>query len=324
MNHKILVFLVSTTLPLLSLRSDPNAPWWSPTSGGKGASGVAQIGGSRDESDSSGGVRVDVVVDMTEAGKKVARPTPNNPAFYLPVPLGYREFGYAPFFKRPPPLQAEVERMLSVALAQQGYQLMSKLNQPSIVLTFWWGYMAPPDPGTQQLVHVPPATKPGGLNLSTDPKPLQMFAQGSAEPGIENASDAQMRQLVGGDTYAFETNSYDPRKQEVLSLRLQPRYYFLVSAFDFDSWLKSSKKMKNGRPGAEKPILLWRAHISTELWGHYFDQVAQTLITAAAPWFGRETPGPQLATTPLIPTGRVILGTPEVTDFATKSAAPEK
>jgi hypothetical protein len=102
----------------------------------------------------------------------------------------------------------------------------------------------------------------------------------------------------------------------------QPRYYIYVAAFDFDSWLKNYKEMKSGEKNpADTPILLWRAHVSCELWGHYFDQVAQALITSGAPWFGRETKRPEVGTSPLVPIGRVIVGAPVVKSFQTKPAA---
>ena len=84
----------------------------------------------------------------------------------------------------------------------------------------------------------------------------------------------------------------------------EPRYYVLVSAFDFQSWLH------------HKPVLLWRAHVSTEQWGHYFDQVVGTLINTAGPLLGRETKVPHFISAPTLPLGRVIVGAPEVKDYA--------
>ena len=90
---------------------------------------------------------------------------------------------------------------------------------------------------------------------------------------------------------------------------MQPRYYVMISAFDFQSWLH------------HKPVLLWRAHVSTELWGHYFDQVVGTLINTAAPLFGRETKMPHFVSAQVLPLGRVIVGTPEVKNYPSASPA---
>ncbi len=307
---KTLLFgLISGAIPLLCAHGQPTAD--------NHAQGVAVIGGGADQSDPSGDVSVDVVVDMSDAGKKVAPATPDHPVYYLPMPIGYKEFGYAPHFQRPPPPADQVERMLAIALHQQGYEVMSHLNHPTQVLNFWWGYMAPPPESSTQYAQVQPTAVGGGATMGGFTSPI-----GGAEAALGDASDGQMRQLVGGDTFGFETNPTDPRKQRVLQMIREPRYYILVSSFEFNSWLRNLKETKAGGPVVDHPILLWRAHISTPLWGHYFDQVAQTLVTAGAPWFGRETPGPQVGAAALAPMGRVIVGAPEVRDYPAPPAPP--
>ena len=312
MKPKILLFgLVSGVLPFLCANAQPAAA-------NNHVEGVPVIGGAIDESDASGAARVDVVVDLTDAGKKIAPPSPDRPVYYLPMPVGYKEFGYSPHFQRPPPPADEVERMLGIALAQQNYQLMSHEHHPSIVLNFWWGYMAPPERDHLAFEGASPTTT-GSAAITSSTSPI-----GNAESAVSDASYQQMQELVAGESFGDEGNPLDPRKQEVKQMLRDPRYYIMVSAYDFDSWLKNFKEVKNHQPVADQPVLLWKAHISTELWGHYFDQVAQTLINAGAPWFGRQTQGPQLGTVPLIPIGHVILGTPEVKEYGTKSAAPGK
>src|SRR5665213_2214610 len=88
-------------------------------------------------------IRVDVVVDLTDAGKKIARPTPARPVYYLPLTVGYREEGAFVSGQKLPPATAEVQHLLAEALAQQGYFVMARASAPSIVLVFWWGYLAP-------------------------------------------------------------------------------------------------------------------------------------------------------------------------------------
>jgi hypothetical protein len=46
---------------------------------------------------------VNVVVDMTDEGKKVAPPTKEKPAFYFPVVAGYREEGAIVAGEKKPP-----------------------------------------------------------------------------------------------------------------------------------------------------------------------------------------------------------------------------
>src|ERR1039458_8783195 len=78
------------------------------------------------EVSSSADILVDVVVDMTEAGTKVTHPTPASPAYYLPLPVGYKPQGAVLTDQKFPPPPLEVEHMLAVALAQEGYLVMTK------------------------------------------------------------------------------------------------------------------------------------------------------------------------------------------------------
>ena len=284
-----------------------------------------------DESDRNGAVRVDVVVDMTLAGKKVAHPTPDKPAFYLPLSVGYKEFGYAHHFQRPPPNAWDVEHALAIALYEQGYRLMTKQGHPSLVLVFWWGYMAPEDIDMDNPSG--PVDRPGSLAA----QPGTFYWGGGQGPGgfvpglsdnfIGNgasgifpgfslmtlsANELLMSSMVAGKTINDHEKWPDPRLEAVEQLTTQARYYVLISAFDFNSWLHHRTK------------LLWRAHVSTEQWGHYFDQVVGTLISTAAPEFGRETKVPHFINAPLVPLGRVIVGTPVVTDYLVKPARTGK
>ena len=288
-----------------------------------------------DDSDASGQVRVDVVVDMTEAGRKIARPTPDKPAYYLPISVGYKAFGYAHHFQRPPPNEWDIQHALAIALYQQGYQLMSKQRHPSLVLMFWWGYMAPQDlavgrdeANLAKVGAIPagaqwgggsggPAGEGAGYSLTSQvPATATSSGYTNALPsfslGVQNLDEKQMLSLVAGNTVDDHQKYPDPRLDEVIQMTSAPRYYILVSAFDFQSWLN------------HKPVLLWRAHVSTELWGHYLDQVAGALINSAAPFFGRETRAPQFLSAQVTPLARVIVGTPVVKEYPAPPAAEKK
>ena len=260
------------------------------------ADGAPALGGaSNDESDGPGNVIVDVVVDMTDAGKKVERPTPENPAYYLPLPIGYKEIGYAPHYQKAPPTPAEVETLLNRELSKQDYLVMSHEHHPSLVLTFFWGYI---DPGPDWELRQGPSLIPGD----------------------------QLREMLFGDEHPTNWNKVHPNhKMDGYEWDRHGHWYVLVTAFDFPSWLKNlneEKHKKSGEKVADQPILLWRAHISTELWGHFFDEVLPTLITTAGPMLGRETAQPQYITAPVEPAARVIVGTPQVKDFPAKPPPP--
>jgi hypothetical protein len=67
---------------------------------------------------------INVIVDFTPEGRKVARPTPGNPAYYFPVLGSFQEMG-AVVAGEKPPLKWDVAHVLAVELAKQGYLEMS-------------------------------------------------------------------------------------------------------------------------------------------------------------------------------------------------------
>jgi len=153
-------------------------------------------------------MRVDVVVEMTEAGKKIAHPTPDKPAYYFPLPAGFDADGSVmTFFQRPPPVAAQVESLVAKALADQGYLIATRANPPSLILMFRWGYMAPIIIG-------------------------DVFV-----------NEPQMWELVGGKTIDTPW-PIGPRKLEVVESARTPRWYMSIVAADFNDWHKYHKATK--------------------------------------------------------------------------------
>jgi len=84
---------------------------------------------------------VNVNVDLTEEGKKIALPSPGHPVFYFPIVIGYKELG-ATVAGDKKPTTTPIAKELGKALAAQGYLFMGT-NTPSLLLVFYWGYMNP-------------------------------------------------------------------------------------------------------------------------------------------------------------------------------------
>ena len=123
---------------------------------------------------------------------------------------------------------------------------------------------------------------------------------------ITNASE--IRAYVAGDS-ARDLDRHGAYYTEISSL--EPRHFLLISAFQY----LAARDQK-------KEILLWRAHVTTGLWGNYLDEVIPTMIAHAGPILGK----PMQPGAAWIPSkGRVIIGTPEVVDDnATLMKADEK
>ena len=246
-------------------------------------------------------IRVDVVVDMTDAGKKVARPTIDKPAYYFPLTVGYKEQGAFIADQGPPPATLEVQHLIAKALYDQGYRVTNAVSPASLVLVFWWGHISPSLVSTEAGPALSHTSVFNGKGFNAE-DPRELVAQ---LPTDEAANEKQMISIVAGNTrdYQYATEKPSPKLEQILVMERSPRHYMLVSAFDFQDWVK------------HKTTLLWQAHISTELEGHTLGEVLPTLIATAAPMFGRETTAPELIAAPVAPMGRVIVGTPEVKNY---------
>jgi hypothetical protein len=282
-------------------------------------------------------VRLDVVGDVTEAGKKFAHPTPDKPVYYYPDTVGYKEMGNYLIGEKPPPLTPEVENMIAKALYEQGYRLVTRQSPPALLLVFWWGYIAP------QTIDASAASALASLQVTNSlgqtmtmgfsgrpggPAAAAMAAQEAGDTGNNTNGEItggginavpinqnQMLTLLAGDKYdrlpqgAMSFKS-PPLRDEINRAALTPRYYVMVSAFDFQIALKQKKMVR-----------LWTARMSTARAGTTLDKVLPALITAGGPIFGRDTALPMFVQERTDPMGRVILGAPVVKDYPNASAA---
>ena len=157
---------------------------------------------------------VNVVVDMTEDGRKVAPPTKEKPAFYLPVLAGYRESGSIVAGEKSPP-RNEVAHLLAKALAAQHYHVMGpKTPPPSIILVFHWGYMNP------QVDDVGDANSPN-----------QVFW-----------NQKEMLALVAGNTLS-NLGMLSFEREDILQAARDDRYFVIVTAYDFEAAKEKKKKV---------------------------------------------------------------------------------
>jgi hypothetical protein len=266
--------------------------------------------GARAEDDD---MAVDVVVDLTEAGQAISRPSPSHPTYYYPVTKGYTPGG-APLAdeKAPSVPTAHIEHLVALALAQQGYLLARKTAPPTLLLMFWWGYKAP-DIMNNFERSVP--FQPSNAMQARNP---DLLVEQAAERGLLPtnilANKTEMYELTLGSKF-FSDNDLMAhpgiRLESAIEAAREARYYLMVSALDFDAAIRHKKY-----------IVYWTARISTELAGHTLDEVLPTLITRGAPMFGRDSHGPQISDGPIVPMGHVEMGTPVFKDYIGPQKAP--
>ena len=156
---------------------------------------------------------VNVVVDMTEAGRKISPPTKEKPAFYYPVLAGFRESGSLVAGEKSPP-STPVAKLLAKALAAQHYYVMgTKTPAPTLILVFHWGYMNPQIDDT-----------------GDDENPQQIFW-----------NQKEMLALVAGNTVK-NVGAFGSDREDILQNMRDDRYFVIVSAYDFDA-AKEKKKV---------------------------------------------------------------------------------
>jgi hypothetical protein len=249
-----------------------------------------------------GNLRIAVSVEMTPEGRKFAHPTPDKPAYYMPVTIGYKEVGAFPpkFYQGRELLVGKVQDLLGKALVAQGYRVMTKQSPPSLVLVFRWGIIKP------MIVH--------GKFLNSGE--VMTYVVGDQWTGLVPLAPigGYVPGGLGQNFFQSQFHDYstDPATLEIISGLLgkaPSRYFLLVSALD-------SKAFQQ-----HKTVLLWRAHVSVGYWGYFLDQTLPSMIAVGAPMFGREMKRPEIVTASAIPMGHVILGTPVVVGNSSLSPA---
>jgi len=152
-----------------------------------------------------------VVGDVTETGRKLAPPTADQPVYYFPLVVGYKEVGGVIAGEKQP-AKNDVSHALAVALAKQHYLLMDAQHAPGQLLVFWWGSMNP-------------QIEDFGSN---DPTQQVFF------------NEREMLALVG----AYKTTKLAPWDSDRLRTAARDdRYFVIVMAFDFAAARRHEKKL---------------------------------------------------------------------------------
>jgi hypothetical protein len=176
-------------------------------------------------------VDVNVVVDMTEEGRKLTPPTKEKPAFYYPVLAGYREEGSLVAGEKSPPPNS-VAKLFAKALAAQHYYVVgTKTPAPTIILVFHWGYMNPKIDETGDIEN-----------------PEKIFW-----------NQKEMLALVAGNTLN-NISALSFEREDILQAAQDDRYFALLSAYDFAAAKEKKKKLlwqakmsTPSRPSAPNP-----------------------------------------------------------------------
>jgi hypothetical protein len=227
-----------------------------------------------------------VVAEQADPAVKSALPTAEHPAYYVAFDGGYIEAGDPIAGEKPPPASAVVQA-LATALASQHYLPATAQSSPSVVAIYHWGLI---NRDTHQIRD----------SFKLQPNLMARIALVAPK---EYAQRIEEDLLDRRQPVSVHIPILDPREQELLQLVGDNRYFVIVSAYDYASVAHGAGK------------LLWRVKMSTRSPGASMAEALPTLLRGGAPYFARDLTEMQTVREPLVPEGRVEVGTPKVEEF---------
>ena len=261
-----------------------------------------------------------VITEVTEEGKKVPVVSPAAPAYYVLHSAGFRQLG-DPMAGESTVQEADMERLLTRALATNGYRATPPEQRPTLFIIYTWG----------------------SHNLTShvdwsEIDPITTVGQTYPPRGAESAGQIQRNlldraALVGGDKFAQELRvmlrqaddmamtapaelflmvnpiklfkDRDPKNARLLEHAAEELYYVVASAYDYAAVARNERR------------LLWRTRMTVSSDGVSQPQTLGPLIATAAPFFGKEMTGPEFIHKRVLD-GKVEIGVPSVVDPKTK------
>lgn len=261
-------------------------------------------------------LEITVITEMTEEGKKLRPPSPQEPAFIHLHSLGYKQLGDASGGETTVP-GGELEKLLLRSLATNGYQPASLPAQPpSLVIFYYWG--------THSVLTEGDAENPG---LSAEQIRRNVLDRAALVGGAKFARELQKlleetddfviaanAQLASGGeppippgvvAFSNPVNLFKLRNanNELLLNQVAGDVYYLVaSAYDYQSVVANQK------------ILLWRTRMTVASRGVSQQQSLPALVLNAGPFFGREMKEPEILFKRTVREGSIEMGTPTVVE----------
>jgi hypothetical protein len=230
---------------------------------------------------------INVNTAMTSEGRKIQRPTADQPVYYYPYCVGYQEVGSIAAGAKKLSADVPIEHFLAEALASQGYLVTNvvgtKLDPPpSLLLVFRWGYI--------------------------NPRIYDDEGDNGVTTHVRNERAYQKDMLLVG---IQESDLFDDRlaKKDLVQSADNNRYYVTIAAYDFATYYTK-----------HKTVLLWVSRMSIPRQELELDQVVAPLIKTGTPFLGRETTTPRLVEI-TAPPGKVEAGTPVIKGYITPSPA---
>ncbi len=226
-----------------------------------------------------------VVSEFADSNVKRALPTAEQPAYYVAYDGGYIESGDPIAGEKPPPA-ATVAQALRIVLASRHYLPASARSAPTLLLIYHWGLIRP---GSYQF----------GTSFRLQPNLNARIALVAPKKYAQRIKEDLLDLWAGG----LYIPIIHQRERDLLHLAGEERYFVIVSALDYASVARNACQ------------LLWRVKLSTRSVGVAMAEALPALLRGGAPYLGRNLEDTQFVREPVVPEGRVEIGTPKLEEF---------
>ena len=271
-----------------------------------------------------------IITEMTELGKQQPPVSPAHPAYYIAQSSGFHQMGQPPGHEKTLS-ESEVERLLSRALAANGYRPAEPpAHPPTLVIFYTWGSHNLLVEGDDENPSLSPnqvarnlldsAALVGGEKFAA--KLLELFQQADdmttlnrVPPPDPSGLVPPVQPMLGPEQMEFlnPVNMFkraSAKNEFLVDQTANDVYYVVASAYDYASIAPKVKR------------LYWRTRMTVAAQGVSQEQTLPTLITSAAPYLGRDMAEAEILTKRAIPEGNVEIGEPVV--VGNEPAAPKK
>ncbi|HVS54086.1 MAG TPA: hypothetical protein VHD62_17150 [Opitutaceae bacterium] len=275
-----------------------------------------------------------IITEMTPAGRKVARPSAEKPAYYVAESGGMHNEGLmGGEANLKGPSAEQLRHMLEKALAQNGYIASANDTQrPTLAIIYQYGAhgFTPPAPLTDPVPDglTPPPDDPAGTGDVPIPERQirkALLDRASLIGGAKFVKEVAFameqvdqkatlqRTFTAPDGGDFMGSVGDglPDPFEELRARsddmarmvdelFSSSYFVVATAYDYAELAKGHR------------VVLWRTKMTVNSLGVDMKESLPPLVASAAPYLGRETVDPVVISKRIDRTGNVEIGTPTV------------
>ncbi|MEO7412770.1 MAG: hypothetical protein ABIZ81_05385 [Opitutaceae bacterium] len=266
-----------------------------------------------------------VFTEMTAEGRKVPKPTPKQPAYYIAQAGGVYNGGVgAEYSTKAPPVE-KLEQLMKNSLAEGGYLPADDASHPpTLVIIYHWGshsFQPPQDtegvdadgnavvtPAMPEIVLrkalLDRAMLLGGVKFTQDVSAAmgQVDQKAALQRNFTPVEGSDFGGSVGDmlpDPFEQLRNrsvEYDRMIDELFS----SSFFVVASAYDYAALVKGQRRV------------LWRTKLTVNSLGVNMLETVPALIATGGAYFGRETETPVVINKRVSRDGRVEVGTPTV------------